>query len=122
MLLILLLIRKAQNILRLRSHRDDLDHYFPECVLSSISTLGDKDLYWGKKTFMFKDILETLFTQRDTGIFVAGFLEPFMGTSALSFSKGDLTWGFQAYFAMKSFYVNYLVGLSFPGNFFGKRR
>lgn len=47
LLVIPLLIKEAQTILGLRNHRDYLGHYFPECVLSSISSLGDKGMYWG---------------------------------------------------------------------------
>lgn len=47
LLMILLLIEEAQNILRPRNCREYIDHCCPERVLSSVSSLGDKDVHWG---------------------------------------------------------------------------
>lgn len=59
--------------------------------------------------------------QREADVFIAGFLEPFTGTSVMSFSaEHHYTWCFQTYFTMKSFYVKYLMGIDFPGTFFIK--
>lgn len=101
----LLLIKEAQNIPGLRSERDSLDLYFPECGLSSINPLGDKSKYCGKKRLLHSNIFwQHKVKQRETDVFFAALLlDSFMGILALLFSKEyHCPQGFQIYFTLKS--------------------
>lgn len=104
--------------------RDYLDHCFPEGT-NSVPCRGGlvpwviKACTGKTRLLCLKIFCKHKVKQRETDVFIAVLLEPFTGTSVLSFSKEHYyTWCFQTYFTMKPFYVKYLMGIGFPGTFF----